>query len=298
VPSEFAFHSFSDAIRPSEAAWRVGRASVPPCLCGSPFFSSPLGVLGVLAFAFGCAARPAARLQFPALARRLFNLVTVLSLLLCVVVCVLWVRSRFATDQQAWAAQTEDDDTPDGMSPRPRSDLPVRLSACTAAQARGVLSVWFARYRLTPPHGIDHVQLMWDFERLRSHERWIRRPPQDFRVSSDDSCLSRLGFGGSARSADESGKNGFEAGFRAPHWFVLLVFAVLPSTRLGRSVRRRARGGRGLCRACGYDLRATPGRCPECGTQPTPDAVKCERQDAKDAKLGRAGGGEGRWRID
>ena len=53
-----------------------------------------------------------------------------------------------------------------------------------------------------------------------------------------------------------------------PYWVLGIITAALPAVRLAMWWRRRRRWSEGCCRACGYDLRATPERCPECGTVP------------------------------
>jgi hypothetical protein len=51
-----------------------------------------------------------------------------------------------------------------------------------------------------------------------------------------------------------------------PIWFVVLACGVLPVLWILRTKPRKFTGG--FCITCGYDLRATPDRCPECGTVP------------------------------
>ena len=54
--------------------------------------------------------------------------------------------------------------------------------------------------------------------------------------------------------------------WRFPYPVAIAPLSVLPITARRIRTRRRVKGV--LCPVCGYDLQATPGRCPECGRVP------------------------------
>jgi hypothetical protein len=98
------------------------------------------------------------------------------------------------------------------------------------------------------------------------------RMETEFAARSGDVFLAprRLGFGyiDSTWNASPNVRRRSTAAI-VPLWFAVLLAAVLPAIRARAMFhcRRRERWLRhGRCPACGYDLRGTPARCPECGT--------------------------------
>ena len=102
---------------------------------------------------------------------------------------------------------------------------------------------------------------------------WYWSRDRVYESLSTEAIVSNLRSGGYLRKYFQVNRSGFflfapggHGWLFAPAWSALLLSLILPLARIGvhRHARRRARAGR--CHTCGYDLRATPDRCPECGT--------------------------------
>jgi hypothetical protein len=71
--------------------------------------------------------------------------------------------------------------------------------------------------------------------------------------------INRLGFR-YTRWSNGSGE------FGLPLWVPASLLVVISFIAGAVAEAQRRRSGRGRCAKCGYDLRASPRRCPECGT--------------------------------
>ena len=175
----------------------------------------------------------------PRLRRRLLNLLTGLSLLLCVAACALWVRSYFVGDAWDWGTRT-------GRA---------GVDSC-----RGSLSVGRVE---VPPAALATIP--------RGH-LFISKPASQAASQRLKPAWSFAGF--ALAHVSIGGMRATE--LHVPYWIVVLAAGVLPAVYLRR--RFRVPPSTSTCRRCGYDLRATPQRCPECGT---PSSGKPEARNQK-----------------
>src|SRR5690242_14587447 len=181
--------------------------------------------------------------------RRLFNLAAAVSLVLCVGAVALWVRSYWYLDgEQLWpdAQRTWIIESGEG--------------GLFFQQSRATAPIWQQRAGLRYPSGRQH----WS--------RQIRGFPWGFGPWS----WRMAGFAYGSRSTPAPwsvappGTSITDHCVRVPHAFLVAAFALLPVILLYRSLRARHIRHHDLCPTCGYDLRATPERCPECGTATAP----------------------------
>lgn len=187
--------------------------------------------------------------------RNLVNVLTACSLLLCLGTVVLWATSyRWP---KAIARETE---LSDGGF-----DLRGRLSV---ASSHGRLTFNDIALSWKPPTEEYVNSFPWEVRRL------VERPQFEMDHRGElDVQFAGLRF---RRAADPTpGLYHPKTGVLlivVPHWLIAALAAVPVVCRVFYWRRCSRLRDHGRCRSCGYDLRATPDRCPECGAAPDPAA--------------------------
>jgi len=113
-------------------------------------------------------------------------------------------------------------------------------------------------FRVISGHGTVDFQVIahWPQVEETRYERWDPYVYYGTRYSK-----RILGFGMDVIWPEYGGRY-----VNVPHWFFVFCFAGM-GFLFARAWWRIREKTTGRCRVCGYDMRATPERCPECGAE-------------------------------
>ena len=184
--------------------------------------------------------------------RYILNLLTTLSLLLFAAAVALWVRSYWVGDSFAWRRELPDGATRVGVS---------------AALHTGRGGIMWQELRTTRPAGDAHGDVL---VYLRFAPGW-HTDPRPGAVGGGNPAMPvwrRLRFRYDSNGPMTSPARMSHRSACMPLWFPALLAATAATPGLAAwesRRRRRRRKAAGNCARCGYDLRASPDRCPECG---------------------------------
>jgi hypothetical protein len=177
----------------------------------------------------------------------LLNVSTIVSLLLCVTTAALWAHSYFAADGLSRTRFIYTDPLQaDGTIPQDH------YFTTTLVSRRGL--AWLSRFDMT-----QDASGMPDGEDAFSRPVHLFSDPDSGLRPHDSPRWRWLGFWYAADT--------YRCEYGIPTGALVPATALLPLARWWRRLRRRVSPG--CCHTCGYDLRATALRCPECGAIPT-----------------------------
>jgi hypothetical protein len=184
--------------------------------------------------------------------RLLCNAATGTSLTLAALIAILWIRGHFRQDQFYY--------------PTDRRAGNRWIARCWSV-CGGPGIVEFELVQLNSDHW------SWpddgDLNGLRNHHVLVRSEPDLLEPIHGHSHWRTLGFAWNRFHSAQGSRIQDNWTIDVPYWFVLLLPLIAPAVRARLHLKDRRRASAGRCHACGYDLRATPERCPECGMIPS-----------------------------
>ena len=175
------------------------------------------------------------------------NLLTILSLVVCLAACLLWVRSYL----------------PEAIWVRPVQGRLLVVGANGHA-IRVIGGTFFAS-----PGGAGAREFLRNLRTIGPPFDWTRQQGGPRMPPTPPTVV--LGIELAWAAVEPTGQDKYYV-VTLPLIYIIVATAVAPALWAVRRFRGGARGRIGHCPSCGYDIRATPDRCPECGTAATAPA--------------------------